>query len=63
MIKKSNGNNLQTDFEQISEKKTLRFLFSEEKFFDIDGFHHCQHEGMWAINRPNSDEKGGVMQK
>ena len=54
---------MQTDFEQISEKKTLRFLFSDEKFFDIDGFYHCQHEGMWAINRPNPDEKGGVMQK
>ena len=63
MIKRSNGNNFQNGFEQISEKKTLSFLFSDERFFDIDGLRYCQHEGMWAINHANPDEKGGIMQK
>ena len=61
MIKRSNGNSLQTGFEQISEKKdTLRILFSDEKFFDIDGVENSQNERVWTINRADADEKGGV---
>ena len=44
MIKRSNGNSLQTGFEQISEKTTLRILFSDEKFFDIDSVYNFENE-------------------
>ena len=63
MIKRSNRNSLQTDFEQISGKNTLRILFSDEKFFDIDGVYNSENEGMWAINRADTDGRGDVMQK
>ena len=64
MVRRSNGNSLQTGFGQISKKKdTLRILFSDEKFFDIDGVYNCQNERVWAINRADAAEKGGVLQK
>ena len=46
MIKRSNGNSLQTDFEQISKEDTLRILFSDEKFFAIDDVYNSENEGV-----------------
>ena len=57
MIKSSNGNNLQTGFEQISEKETLSFMFSDEKFFDIDGVNNSENERVWAINHADPVKK------
>ena len=61
MIKRSNGNSWQTEFGQISEKKTHEELFSDEIFFDIDGVYNSQNEHVWAINRANANEKDGVI--
>ena len=41
----------------------LRILFSDEKFFDIDDVYNVDNEHMWAINRADTNEKGGVMEK
>ena len=38
-------------------------MFSDEKFFDIDGVENYQNERVWIRNRDDADEKGGVMQK
>ena len=63
MIKRSNGNSLQTKFEQISEEEnTLRILSSDEKF-NIDDVDNSENEDVWAINRADVDEKGDIMQK
>ena len=44
LIKRSTGKNLHIRFEPIFEKRTLRILFSDEKFFDIDGDYNCQND-------------------
>ena len=41
------------------QRYTLRIVFSDERFFDIDS----ANEHMWVINCADADEKGAVMQK
>ncbi len=41
----------------------MRILFSDEKFFDIDGVYNSQKDRVWAVNRAGADEKGGIKQK
>ena len=38
-------------------------MFSDEKFFDIDGVHNSQDECVWIANYVYVDEKGGIMRK
>ena len=44
-------------------KDALRILFFDEKFFDIGRVYKSENERVWAINRADADETGGVMQK
>ena len=39
----------------------MKILFSDEKYFDIDGVYNSQNYRGWAINR--ADEKGGIKQR
>ena len=41
----------------------MRILFSDKKFFDIDGVYNSQNDRGWAVNRANTDEKGGIKQR
>jgi hypothetical protein len=34
----------------------MRILFSDEKFYDIDGVHNSQNDRVWAVNRADADE-------
>ena len=54
---------MQIGFKQIFEKRTLRILFSDEKFFDIDGVYDSQNDRVWAVDRANADRKGGIKQR
>ena len=45
------------------KEDTLQILFSDEKFFDIDGVYNSQNDRVWAVNRADADEKGGIKQK
>ena len=50
---------IRTNFRQ---EDTLRFLFSDEKMFDIDGVYNSQNERIWAPSRADTDAKGGIKQ-
>ena len=54
---------MQIGFDQIFEKRTLRILFSDEKFFDIDGVYNSQNDRVWAVDRTDADKKGGIKQR
>ena len=41
----------------------MKILFSDEKYFDIDGVYNSQNDRVWAVNRADADEKGGVKQR
>ena len=40
----------------------MRFLFSVEKMFDIDGVYNSQNERIWAPSHADADAKGGIKQ-
>ena len=44
------------------KEDTLRFLFYDEKMFDIDGVYNSQNERVWAPSRADADAKGGIKQ-
>ena len=54
------ANWIRTNFRK---QETLKILFSDEKMFDIDGVYNTQNDRIWAVNRNEADEKGGVHQK
>ena len=55
---------MQTGFATNFRKKDiLKILFSDEKFFDIDGVYHSENERIWAINRADADEGEVVLCK
>ena len=37
----------------------MRILFSDEKFFDIDGIYNSQNDRVWAVACADADGKGG----
>ena len=41
----------------------MRIIFSDEKFFDIDGVYNSQNDRVWAVDRADADKKGGIKQK
>ena len=51
--RKQFANWLRTNFRK---EDTLRILFSDEKFFDIDGVYNSENERVWTINRADADE-------
>jgi len=42
---------------------TMRFVFSDEKMFDIDGIYNSQNDRIWAVDRSEADAKGGTRQR
>ena len=51
---------LRTNFRK---EDTVRILFSNEKFFDIDNVYNSQNDRVWAVDRDNVDKKGGIKQR
>jgi transposase len=45
------------------KQETLKILFSDEKLFDIDGVYNTQNDRIWAVNRDEANQKGGIHQK
>ena len=45
------------------KEETMRILFSDEKFFDIDGVYNSQNDRVWAVARADIDEKDGIQQR
>ena len=41
----------------------MKILFSDEKFFDIDGVYNAQNDRVWAVDRADADLRGGIKQK
>ena len=62
-MKGSNKGSLPTGFKQTSEKKTLRILFFDEKFFSTDGAYNVHDSRLRTINRVNVNEKDTDDQK
>ena len=44
------------------KEQTMRFLSSDEKMFDLNGMHNLQNDIIWAVNRVEADDKGGIKQ-
>ncbi len=40
----------------------MKILFSDEKWFDIDGVCNTQNDRVWAVSRAEADKHGGVKQ-
>ena len=51
-----------TSVRRISKEETMRILFSDEKFFDMDGVYHSQNDRVWVVNPADADKKGGIKQ-
>ena len=47
----------------IRKSMVRKILFSDEKRFDIDGVYNRQNDRIYAPNRAQADEKGGVYRK
>ena len=59
-VKRKNfANGARTNFRK---QDTMKILFSDEKYFDIDGVYNSQNDRVRAENRADADEKGGVKQ-
>ena len=58
MIERSKGktfaNWLRINFRK---EETMRILFSDEKFFDIDGVDNSQNDRVWAVGCADADKK------
>ena len=39
---------------------TIRILFSDEKFFDIDDAYNSQNDRVWTVNRADANRKDGI---
>ena len=44
------------------KKETSKILFSDEKYFDIDGVYNSQNDRVWAVDRADADKNGGTQQ-
>ncbi len=45
------------------EEQTMRILFSDEKMLNLDGMYNAQNDRIWAVNRAEADDKGGIKEK
>ena len=45
------------------KEATMRILFSDEKYFDIDGVYNVQNDRVWAPSRAEANERGGIKEK
>ena len=41
----------------------MKILFSDKKYFDIDGVHNSQNDRLWTVNRVDTDEKSRIKQR
>ena len=71
-IKQPKLNNLQKNkrvkfanwvLNNYSKDDTKKWLFTDEKFFDLDGIHNSQNDRVWAASREEADRKGGFREK
>ena len=58
--RKKFANWVRTNFRK---EDTMRILFSDEKFFDIDDVYNSQNDRVWAVDRADADKKGGIKQR
>ena len=64
MIKRSNGKNLQIEFQTNFRKEdNMKILFSDEKFFDTDGIYKSQNDRRCAVSSVDADKKGGIWER
>ena len=45
------------------KEDTMKILFLDEKYLDMDGVNNSRNDRAWAINRADASEKGGVKQR
>ena len=45
------------------KEDTIRILFSDEEFFDIDGLDNSQNDRVWAGDHDDANKKGGIKQR
>ena len=58
--RKKFANWVRTNF---GKEDTMTILFSDEKFFDIDGVYSSQNDRVWAVDRADADKKGDIKQR
>ncbi|CAF4947754.1 unnamed protein product, partial [Rotaria magnacalcarata] len=46
-----------------TKNDTERWLFSDEKYFDLDGVYNVQNDRVWAVSRAEADRQGAIHQK
>ena len=46
-----------------SKADIKKWLFTDEKYFDLDGIYNSQNDRVWAPSREEADRKGGFDQK
>ena len=46
-----------------TKEHTKKWLFTDEKYFDLDGVYNVQNDRIWAASREEADEQGGVHEK
>ena len=52
--RKKFANWIRTNF---NKEQTLRFVFSDDKMFDVDGIYNSHNDRIWACDRREADEK------
>ena len=50
-------------FNHFKKVDIRKWLFSDEKIFDLDGMYNVQNDRVWAINRQKADKKGEMKKK
>ena len=58
--RKQFANWIRTNFQR---EDTMRILFSDEKFFHIDGVYNSQNNRASVVSRTDADEKGGIQER
>ena len=48
---------------EFRKEDTIRILFSDEKMFDLDGIYNSQNDRIWAVNREETNRRGGKKQQ
>jgi transposase len=46
-----------------NKEDTKKWLFTDEKYFDLDGVYNVQNDREWAVSREEADKQGGIHQK
>ncbi|CAF2752241.1 unnamed protein product [Rotaria sp. Silwood2] len=48
---------------ETGKEDTKRWLYSGEKYFDLDGVYNVQNDRVWAVSRAEAYRQGGIHQK